>query len=142
MASLSCPGIRKKLTLGQIGLFSAIVTAFFIDAFSRLQPDQGSITNALLSNLTDIVLLTHGATFDATNLSSATTFKPNPNDVRETILWSVSLALSVSFEVLLYDVTLITHLAICRYPLQLWQSPFDRMSPRSPTPNHKRLAIE
>jgi hypothetical protein len=118
---LSCASTWHKLTLDQIGLFSAIVTAFFIDAFSRLRPDQGSITNALLSNLTDIVLLVHGVTFNATDLSFATTFEPGPNDVRETILWSVSLALSVSVEVLLYDVTLLTHLTLCRYPLQLWQ---------------------
>jgi hypothetical protein len=122
MASLICGGTLQRLTLDQIGLFSAIVTAFFIDAFSRLQPDQGSITNALLSNLTDIVLLVHGVSFNATDLSFATTFEPNPNDVRENVLWSVSLALSVSLQVLLlYNVTLLTRLAICRYPLQLWQ---------------------
>jgi hypothetical protein len=31
----------------QIGLFSAIVTAFFVDSFSKLQPDDGAATNSL-----------------------------------------------------------------------------------------------
>jgi hypothetical protein len=80
----------------KIGLFSAIVTAFFVDSFSKLQPDDGAATNALLSNLTNIILLVHGVSFNETGLPFATSFEPERNDVRENVFWSVSLALSVS----------------------------------------------
>jgi hypothetical protein len=80
----------------KIGLFSAIVTAFFVDSFSKLQPDAGAATNILLSNLTNIVLLAHGITFNETGLPLAVPFEPERNDVRENVLWSISLALSVS----------------------------------------------
>jgi hypothetical protein len=80
----------------KIGLFSAIVTAFFVDSFSKLQPDDGAATNALLSNITNILLLVHGISFNETGLPAATPFEPDRNDVRENVFWSISLALSVS----------------------------------------------
>jgi hypothetical protein len=80
----------------KIGLFSAIVTAFFVDSFSKLQPDDGAATNSLLSNLTNIVLLVHGVSFNETGLPLALPFEPERNDVRENVFWSISLALSVS----------------------------------------------
>jgi hypothetical protein len=80
----------------KIGLFSAIVTAFFVDSFSKLQPDDSAITNSLLSNLTNIVLLVHGVSFNNTGLPLAVPFEPEQNDVRENVFWSISLALSVS----------------------------------------------
>jgi hypothetical protein len=80
----------------KIGLFSAIVTAFFVDSFSRLQPDDGAATNELLANLTSIILLVHGVSFNETGLPFAVPFEPERNDVRENIFWSISLALSVS----------------------------------------------
>jgi hypothetical protein len=86
----------------QIGLFSAIVTAFFVDSFSKLQPDDAAATNGLLSNLTDIILSVHGVSFNATGLPLAIPFEPERNDVRENVLWSISLALSVR-QPLLFD---------------------------------------
>jgi hypothetical protein len=83
----------------KIGLFSAIVTAFFVDSFSKLQPDDGAITNSLLSNLTNIVLLVHGVSFNTTGLPLALPFEPERNDVRENVFWSISLALSVSLHI-------------------------------------------
>jgi hypothetical protein len=80
----------------KIGLFSAIITAFFVDSFSKLQPDEGVVTNELLSNLTNIILLVHGVSFNQTGLPFAAPFEPEQNDVRENVFWSVSLALSVS----------------------------------------------
>jgi hypothetical protein len=91
LSSFTCSDDRSK-----IGLFSAIVTAFFVDSFSKLQPDDGAITNSLLSNLTNIVLLIHGVPFNETGLPLAVPFEPEWNDVRENIFWSISLALSVS----------------------------------------------
>jgi hypothetical protein len=80
----------------KIGLFSAIVTAFFVDSFSKLQPDDAAATNGLLSNLTNIILLVHGVSFNDTGLPLALPFEPEQNDVRENVLWAISLALSVS----------------------------------------------
>jgi hypothetical protein len=80
----------------EIGLFSAIVTAFFIDSFSKLQPDDSAATNALLSNLTNIILLVNDMAFNDTGLPFAAQFEPERNVVRENVFWSVSLALSVS----------------------------------------------
>jgi hypothetical protein len=80
----------------KIGLFSAIVTAFFVDSFSKLQPDDGAATNELLSNITNILLLVHGISFNETGLPAAIPFEPDRNDVRENVFWSISLALSVS----------------------------------------------
>jgi hypothetical protein len=80
----------------KIGLFSAIVTAFLVDSFSKLQPDDGAATNSLLSNLTNIFLLVHGVSFNETGLPLAVPFEPERNDVRENVFWSISLALSVS----------------------------------------------
>jgi hypothetical protein len=90
----------------KIGLFSAIVTAFFVDSFSKLQPDDGAATNSLLSNLTNIVLLVHGVSFNETGLPLALPFEPEHNDVRENVFWSISLALSVS-EYLVFHFTLL-----------------------------------
>jgi hypothetical protein len=80
----------------KIGLFSAIVTAFFVDSFSKLQPDNAAATNGLLSNLTNIILLVHGVSFNDTGLPLALPFEPERNDVRENVFWAISLALSVS----------------------------------------------
>jgi hypothetical protein len=72
------------------------VTAFFVDSFSKLQPDDAATTNSLLSNLTNIFLLVHDVSFNETGLPLALPFEPNRNDVRENVFWSISLALSVS----------------------------------------------
>jgi hypothetical protein len=80
----------------KIGLFSAIVTTFFVNSFSKLQPDDSAATNSLLTNLTNIVLFVNGVSFNETGLPLAVPFEPERNDVRETVLWSISLALSVS----------------------------------------------
>ena len=93
LCSILSVGLDNHL---KIGLFSAIITAFFIDSFSKLQPDDAAATNGLLSNLTNIVLLVHGISFNDTGLPLALPFEPEQNDVRENVFWSVSLALSVS----------------------------------------------
>jgi hypothetical protein len=98
----------------KIGLFSAIVTAFFVDSFSRLQPDDGATTNELLSNLTSIILLVHSVSFNETGLPLAVPFEPERNDVRENVFWSISLALSVSTYLLLCILSLtIVLIVIC-----------------------------
>jgi hypothetical protein len=84
----------------QVGLFSAIVTAFFVDSLSKLQPDEAARTNDLLVNLTEIVLIASGIQFNTTNLPLASSFVPDPADVRKNVYWSISLSLSVSMPLL------------------------------------------
>jgi hypothetical protein len=84
----------------QIGLFSAIVTAFFIASFAKLQPDQSALTNELLLNLTNVVLAIHNVSFDSTGLPTATPYVPDSSNVRQNVLWSLSLSMSVRVRLL------------------------------------------
>ena len=81
----------------QVGLFSAIVTAFLVDSLSRLQPDDSVRTNDLLVNLTEIILFASGTDFSSMALPQAAVFVPDPSDVRENVFWSISLVLSVRY---------------------------------------------
>jgi hypothetical protein len=94
-----CPSLSKVyfLIITQIGLFSAITTAFFVDSFSRLQPQaNASATNEILANLTNALLLVHGFHFNTADLAPNDAPEPAPSDVRENVFWSLSLGLSVS----------------------------------------------
>lgn len=87
----------------QVGLFSAIVTSFFVDSVQNLSPDQDARTNEILSNLTDIIIqLSAGTAPAALNLASPTPFVPDASDVRVNFYWSLSLVLSVSLFTCLY----------------------------------------
>jgi hypothetical protein len=79
----------------QVGLFSAIVTAFLVASLARLQPDETARTNDLLINLTEIILLASRTTFNSTGLPQAAPFVPDASDVRQNVFWSISLVLSV-----------------------------------------------
>ena len=98
-------------------MFSAIVTAFFVPSLTKLQPDETSITNDLLKNLTELFLHVQNVSFASTGLPIAVPFEPKTSDVRENAFWSVSLAMSVSQDQLVV-------LLLCqpdhqdRYPLQ------------------------
>ncbi|KAJ7464444.1 hypothetical protein FB451DRAFT_1263534 [Mycena latifolia] len=81
-----------------LGLFSGIVTAFFVGSLSALKPDETARTNELLANLTNIVVALSGSV----NLSVAqpVIFQPDPTDVRLNAFWSLSLVLSLSLAAL------------------------------------------
>ncbi|KAJ7729996.1 hypothetical protein DFH07DRAFT_994336 [Mycena maculata] len=81
-----------------LGLFSGIVTAFFVGSLSALQPDETARTNELLANLTNIVVALSGRP----NLSVAqpAVFQPDETDVRLNSFWSLSLVLSLSLAAL------------------------------------------
>ncbi|KAJ7274201.1 hypothetical protein C8J57DRAFT_1715081 [Mycena rebaudengoi] len=83
-----------------VGLFSAIVTAFFVDSVNNLKPDETSRTNELLANLTDIIIALSKADPASLNLASPVVFEPESNDVRLNVYWSLSLVLSVSIAAL------------------------------------------
>lgn len=78
-------------------MFSAIVTAFFVDSLKRLQPDEVARTNELIVNLTNtiIILARVNATGDF-GVAPATRFVPNSGNVRINVYWSLALISSVS----------------------------------------------
>ncbi|KAJ7148508.1 hypothetical protein C8R43DRAFT_520170 [Mycena crocata] len=81
-----------------LGLFSAIVTAFFVGSLNALKPDTTARTNELLSNLTNIIMAISGSA----NMSVAQPelFQPDASDVRLNSYWSLSLVLSLSLAAL------------------------------------------
>ncbi|KAF8054336.1 hypothetical protein FPV67DRAFT_1661572 [Lyophyllum atratum] len=79
-----------------VALFSAVVTAFFIQSLTGLSENTGKRTNELLANLTDIIIMLRGADATVLDFTPAIPFKPEASDVRLNVYWSVSLILSVS----------------------------------------------
>ncbi|KAM6490089.1 hypothetical protein JOM56_014408 [Amanita muscaria] len=79
------------------GLFSATVTAFIIDSYKRLQPDDTKMSAQLLSQIS---LQLNAIANNATPVSASTildeAFVPTPRNVRVTIFWFSSLVLCLS----------------------------------------------
>ncbi|KAJ7485907.1 hypothetical protein FB451DRAFT_1231411 [Mycena latifolia] len=71
-----------------LGLFSAIVTSFFVDSLSTLQQDHTVRTNEL------------GFPPEDLHVSQPVVFHPNSTDVRLNSLWSLALILSLSIAAL------------------------------------------
>ncbi|KAJ7742787.1 hypothetical protein B0H16DRAFT_1860498 [Mycena metata] len=81
-----------------LGLFSGIVTAFFVGSLGTLQPDPTARTNELLANLTDIVISLGGN--PNLNVPQPAIFRPDRTDVRLNSLWALSLVLSLTLAAL------------------------------------------
>jgi hypothetical protein len=79
----------------QLGLFSAIVTAFIIPSLATLQQDEIARTNEILSNLTEILLIIGGTNATQLNLPQPTPFVPQASDVRLNVYLTLSLIISV-----------------------------------------------
>ena len=80
----------------QLGLFSAIVTAFLVASLPKLQQDEAARTNELLANLTEILIqLSAGANGASLKVAGPVPFVPDPVDVRLNSYWSISLFFSV-----------------------------------------------
>ncbi|EIM83829.1 uncharacterized protein STEHIDRAFT_62042, partial [Stereum hirsutum FP-91666 SS1] len=77
-------------------LFSAIVTAFYVQSSSGLSPDAAFDTNQLLANLTDVVILVSGVNASQLSLRAPVAFEPDASALRLNFYWSTSLVLSVS----------------------------------------------
>jgi hypothetical protein len=80
----------------QLGLFSAIVTAFFVDSLGNLKQDQTQRTNELLANLTEIMLALNSSPGKTPNFSLPVVFEPSQSDIRVNAFYSISLIFSVS----------------------------------------------
>ncbi|KAF8798269.1 hypothetical protein BYT27DRAFT_7264860 [Phlegmacium glaucopus] len=84
------------------GLFSAVLTAFLVDASNNLKPDPTEQTNALLSQT--VVLLAqisqqlgpNGSQTIISPLQSLEQFVLNPSDLRVNIFWYMSLGFSIT----------------------------------------------
>ncbi|KAJ6533090.1 hypothetical protein B0H19DRAFT_1186976 [Mycena capillaripes] len=72
-----------------LGLFSAIVTSFFVQSLTALKEDQAVRMNELVTNLTEIIIVL-----------SPVAFHPDSTDVRLNSFWSLSLILSLSIAAL------------------------------------------
>ncbi|KAJ7202450.1 hypothetical protein C8J57DRAFT_1410116 [Mycena rebaudengoi] len=83
-----------------LGLFSAIVTSFFVQSLTALKQDEAARTNELLANLTDIILAISGVPLESLNTPQPVVFQPDRTDVRLNSLWSLSLILSLSIAAL------------------------------------------
>lgn len=80
----------------QVALFSAIVTALYVQSLTDLAPDTGERTNELLLNLTEVIIVLQGASAAQFNFSQPTVFTPAAGVIRLNFYFSVSLVLSVS----------------------------------------------
>ncbi|KAG6857055.1 hypothetical protein H0H87_010020 [Tephrocybe sp. NHM501043] len=78
-----------------LGLFSAIIAAFFIESSKGCREDEAKRTNELLRNLTNIILAIHNTSFDATKLPAQVDFIPEPRDLRATSYWAIALIFSL-----------------------------------------------
>ncbi|KAF8798272.1 hypothetical protein BYT27DRAFT_7218537 [Phlegmacium glaucopus] len=84
------------------GLFSAVLTAFLVDASKNLKPDPTEQTNALLSQT--VVLLAqisqqlgpNGSQTIISPLQPVEQFMLNPSDLRVNIFWYMSLGFSIT----------------------------------------------
>ncbi|KAJ7432156.1 hypothetical protein FB451DRAFT_958158, partial [Mycena latifolia] len=80
-------------TGGQAGLFSASLTAFLIESYKTLSPDQGDITIALLVQISG--KLDPGSPA-STDVGSSSSFTPSTASLACNTLWFLSLGLSLS----------------------------------------------
>ncbi|KAJ7132503.1 hypothetical protein C8R44DRAFT_978053 [Mycena epipterygia] len=76
------------------GLFSASLTAFLIESYKTLNADQGTITIAVLTQIS-LQLDTH-SNASAVNIPSLEAFTPTPASLACNILWFLSLWASLS----------------------------------------------
>ncbi|KAF7300828.1 hypothetical protein MKEN_01308600 [Mycena kentingensis (nom. inval.)] len=83
-----------------LGLFSAIVTSFFVESLDDLKQDQTVRMNELVANLTEIVIAISGVPPASLPIAKPAVFRPDSTDVRLNAYWSLSLILSLSIAAL------------------------------------------
>ncbi|KAJ7328442.1 hypothetical protein DFH08DRAFT_1023937 [Mycena albidolilacea] len=76
------------------GLFSATLTAFLVESYKTLTPDQGAITIALLAQISR--QLEFNSTMPSAQSSMTAPFTPTPASFACNTLWFLSLGLSLS----------------------------------------------
>ena len=79
------------------GLFSSIVASFLILSFSNLFLDPVQVTNAYLHQISlQLVNISDGLPSQIGTITTGKPFTPSTSAVRITVIWSLSLALSLS----------------------------------------------
>ncbi|KAJ7494016.1 hypothetical protein FB451DRAFT_1388138 [Mycena latifolia] len=80
------------------GLFSASLTAFLIESYKTLQPDTGSMTVEILSQIYQQLgaASTNTPSRGSFRLSDTSTFQPAPSSLLCNTLWFLSLCLSIT----------------------------------------------
>ncbi|KAF8198728.1 hypothetical protein K438DRAFT_1436119, partial [Mycena galopus ATCC 62051] len=76
------------------GLFSASLTAFIIESYKMLSPDQGAITNALLAQISR--QLDPHLNASSADVATLAAFSPTSSSLACNILWFFSLGFSLS----------------------------------------------
>ncbi|KAJ7132562.1 hypothetical protein C8R44DRAFT_50468 [Mycena epipterygia] len=76
------------------GLFSASLTAFLVESYKTLSPDQGTLTLAVLAQISRQLDARSNAS--AVNIPSLETFTPTPASLACNVLWFLSLWASLS----------------------------------------------
>ncbi|KAF5327871.1 hypothetical protein D9619_004599 [Psilocybe cf. subviscida] len=78
------------------GLFSAVITAFIVESYQKLQPDPNDQIIMLLSRISDQLTTSPNATIAPLIPSASPPFTPSRSDVRINIFWFISLVLSLT----------------------------------------------
>ncbi|KAF5325305.1 hypothetical protein D9619_009826 [Psilocybe cf. subviscida] len=79
------------------GLFSAVVTAFIIESYQRLQPDPNDTIVSLLARIAEkLDNPSVNGTVSVSSIVSNTNFSPSRPDININIFWFVSLILSLT----------------------------------------------
>ncbi|CAK5278203.1 unnamed protein product [Mycena citricolor] len=78
------------------GLFSGVVTTFIIDSYKTLNPDSGSQTVVLLSQISHQLAIMNNGTAVTDSLPPLAAFSPPVSSLICNALWFTSLALSLS----------------------------------------------
>ncbi|KAF5325008.1 hypothetical protein D9619_009814 [Psilocybe cf. subviscida] len=79
------------------GLFSAVVTAFIIESYQRLQPDPNDAIVGLLAHIAErLDNPSVNGTVSVSSIVSNTNFSPSRPDININIFWFISLVLSLT----------------------------------------------
>ncbi|KAI0062743.1 hypothetical protein BV25DRAFT_1803647, partial [Artomyces pyxidatus] len=81
------------------GLFGAIVAAFIVESYKQLQPDSGSMSVALLAQISQQIAASSNGTHSPApypDTLDSLPFRPSSSALRVNILWFLSLSLSLS----------------------------------------------
>lgn len=78
------------------GLFSAVITAFIVESYQKLQPDPNDQIIMLLSRISDQLTTSPNVTTAPLIPSASPPFTPSRSDVRINIFWFISLVLSLT----------------------------------------------
>ncbi|KDR74149.1 hypothetical protein GALMADRAFT_25744, partial [Galerina marginata CBS 339.88] len=79
------------------GLFSAVVTAFIIESYKKLQPDPNDAIISLLSVIANrLDNTTHSASVPLPSAGPKSSFSPTNSSVRVNSFWFTSLVLSLA----------------------------------------------